>query len=65
MGDPEYKLDAWHLQLMGVASKYKHRGIGTELMKVVIDEVIFSLYVMARRPHHGCAHYKGFSSTNL
>ncbi|KAI0345004.1 hypothetical protein BDW22DRAFT_983313 [Trametopsis cervina] len=38
LGDPTYKLDAWHLQLIGVASRTKGQGIGTALMKVAMDE---------------------------
>jgi len=33
--DPKYKLNGWHLQLIGVHSKYQKHGVGTALIKEI------------------------------
>ncbi|TDL30001.1 hypothetical protein BD410DRAFT_710196 [Rickenella mellea] len=37
LGDPKYKHNGWHLQLLGVEPKYQRHGVGTALIKYVKD----------------------------
>ena len=40
----EFKLNSWHLQLIGVAPEKQRRGIGTALIRAIENKVIPSLF---------------------
>ena len=40
---PDYKRSGWHLKMLGIASTYQRRGIGTALVKFVEDMVSFRM----------------------